>query len=65
MPDPVATMTAMHTLADSLPGYQNAHRDLLIHGGEVFRVTVERVPADEVREAFAEFIEESTHGNPE
>lgn len=65
MPDPVATMTAMHTLAASLPGYQNTHHDLLIHGGQVYRVTVERIPHQEAQQAFADFIEESSNGNPE
>jgi len=62
MADSVETMTAMHTLAQSVPRQLGHLHDLLIHDGELYRVIVERIPHYRAQQALAEFIEEQAHG---
>ena len=58
MTDPVKTMCAMHTLAESLPHHRPRITDLIIHGHHVYRVTVERLPEEEALTAFNQLIHE-------
>ncbi len=62
MSDPIATICAMHTLADAVPHHRENAQDLVIHGQHVYRVTVERLPPDEAQDAFATFM---TEGEPQ
>ena len=53
-----ASMRAMHVLVESLLEHRESHHDLLIHEGVMYRISVERIPAEETVAAVNHLLEE-------
>ena len=52
----ITTTQAIHGLIDSLPEGDDRFRDLIIHDRQMYRVTIERMDADQIVDSVRDFV---------